>query len=420
MTLRYRTIASFNARNLVNPGVLYYRRNRYSRAAYNRKLGWMAEQLFRMDADIVCLQEVFHPEPVDDLVRRYQKLVNDRHSNSRAERSRYNVAWHLPNNDATADNPLPGLALLSRDPVLEQAGIQDLSADPIELTESDGLRYSLSKLSRPIMAAKVELEFGVQAWIFNAHLKSKRPLYPDNSQAREPENLAFYERAEGSFRSLALRAGEALALRRAALERLTGSDEPVFVVGDLNDGLGAVTTEMVRGEMPFRGWPIDVRSGFWDVEMYSAVRSHLRRTEHSSIHTHVFNGHYDTLDHILVSQEFFYRNPRRIGDVTFARVYNDHLTDSSVSGAPSLGDASDHGQVVVRFALDSERIERRRTGEYQLFVGDDGRYRFRLTAANGQEIAVSQAYSSKAAAQRGIASVRANANGPIEDLSDDT
>lgn len=418
MTLRYRSIASFNSRNLVNPGVVYYQTNRYSQAAYNRKVAWMAEQLFRMDADIVCLQEVFHPEPVDDIVRRYQRLANERHSASRAERSKYNVVWHLPNLDATEDNPLPGLALLSRGPVLEQVGIQDISADPIELAESDGLRYSLSKLSRPIMAARVELEFGVQAWVFNAHLKSKRPLYPEDSTADEPENFDFYGRAEGSFRSLALRAGEALALRRATLERLTGSDQPVFVVGDLNDGLGAVTTEMVRGEMPFRGWAFDIRRGFWDVEMYSAVRTHLRRTEDASIYTHVFNGHYDTLDHILVSQEFFFRNPRRIGDVTFARVYNDHLTDFSVTGAPSLGDASDHGQVVARFVLDSERIEQRRTGEYEIFVGEDGRYRFRLKAANGQEIAVSQSYSSKSAAERGIASVRANAFAPIDDLTD--
>lgn len=417
MTLRYRTIASFNTRNLVNPGVVYYQRNRYSRAAYNRKLDWMAEQLFRMDADIVCLQEVFHPEPVADLVRRYQRLAKARHSASRAERSAYTSTWHLPNMDATDTNPLPGLALLSRDPVLEQVGIQDIDADPIELTESDGLSYCLRKLSRPIMAAKVELEFGVQAWIFNAHLKSKRPLYPDDASAEDPENFEFFGRAQGSFRSLALRAGEALALRRAALDKLRGSDQPVFVVGDLNDGLGAVTTEMVRGEMPFRGWDIDVRRHFWDVEMYSAIRTHLRRTEHSSIHTHVFNGHYDTLDHILVSQEFFYRNPSRIGDVTFARVYNDHLTDFSVSGAPSLGDASDHGQVVVRFALDSERIERRRVGEYEIFQEEDGAFRFRLKAVNGQEIALSQPYRSKAAAERGIASVRANASGPVEDLT---
>ena len=78
----------------------------------------------------------------------------------------------------------------------------------------------------------------------------------------------------------------------------------MFVLGDLNDETGAVTTEMITGEMPFRAWGVDVKRRYWDVELYSAVRSHLRRTEHSSIHTHIFNGHYGTLDHVLISQEF--------------------------------------------------------------------------------------------------------------------
>jgi uncharacterized protein YegP (UPF0339 family)/endonuclease/exonuclease/phosphatase family metal-dependent hydrolase len=403
---RYFKVATFNVRNLISPGVTYYRRNRYSEAAYNQKLDWLADQLYRMDADIVCLQECFDEPPLVELQARHRALVEARDSKARAGRSRYRHLWHLANVDADEGNPLPGLAILSRNKILEQVALQDLTADPIEIEPDDGLSYRLDKLSRPIQIARIELPEGVEGWFFNAHLKSKRPKYASGSDAGDPGEYQFFERAQGNFRSLALRAGEALALRRALLDKLVGSDQPVFVLGDLNDEIGAVTTEMVAGEMPWRAWPFAIKSRYWDVELYSAVRSHLRRTEHSSIHTHIFNGHYGTIDHVLISQELYYRNTRRIGDVHFVEVFNDHLIDDSVQGAPSERSASDHGQVVVRCSIDPERLEARRSGEFEIFRDDDGKFRFVLKASNGRVIAESQAYRSRTDALRGIQSIR--------------
>lgn len=415
MARRYFKVASFNVRNLISAGVTYYNTNRYSDAAYDRKVDWLAEQLYRMDADIVCLQETFDEAPLVDLMARYRALVEARESKAKANRSRYKHLWHLPNIDTSDAFPLPGLAILSRRPIDQQVSIQDIAADPIEIEPDDGLAYSLSKLSRPLQAARIELPEGVYGWFFNAHLKSKRPKFPIGSTADEETNYQFYERAEGSFRSLALRAGEALALRRAVLDKLVGNDEPVFVLGDLNDGIGAVTTEMISGEMPFRAWPFDVKRRYWDVEMYSAVRTHLRRTEESSIYTHIFNGHYSTLDHVFISQELFYRNPARIGEVHFVEVFNDHLIDNSVVGAPSIGEASDHAQVVVRCSIDTDRLEARVSGEFEIFRDADNKFRFRLKAANGRVIAESQAYRSRADTRRGIESVRNHARAATVD-----
>ncbi|MEM8922611.1 MAG: endonuclease/exonuclease/phosphatase family protein [Actinomycetota bacterium] len=356
MALHYFTVATFNARNLIRPGVTYYGRSSYSETDYDQKLNWMAQQLLRMDADFVCLQEVFEPEPLEDLAERYDALLRATYSKHKAALDNFDHVWHIPNIDATDGRPMPGLGLLSRRDIVEQHVVQDLCNDPIEVEESEGLTYRLSKLSRPLMVAKVDLGKDVEGWLFNAHLKSKRPKYPSGSTASNERNFEFYERAEGSFRSLALRAGEALALRREVLRRLAGAHEPVIVAGDLNDEVGAVTTEMIAGEAPWRGWNILTKKRFWDVEMYSAVRSHLRRTEHSSIYTHIWNGHYGTIDHVLVSQEFYYRNPTRIGDINFVQCFNDHLTDDSIKGAPGLGDGSDHGQVVVRLSIDPDRL----------------------------------------------------------------
>ncbi len=356
MALHYVTVASFNALNLISPGVTYYRNKKYSQLEYDRKLDWMAEQLVRMDADFVCMQEVFEVEPLQDLADRYQALLLQRYSSHKAALDNFDHVWHIPNSDSTPDDPSPGLGLLSRRAIEEKIVVQDLRDEPIEVTESEGFSYRLDKLSRPIMVAKVDLGKGVSGWLLNAHLKSKRPKFPSGSEAGDERNFLFFERAEGAFRSLALRAGEALALRREVLKRVEQANVPLIVAGDLNDEVGAVTTEMVSGEMPWRGWRLGVKQKFWDVELYSAARAHLRRTEHSSLYTHIWNGHYGTIDHILVSQEFYYRNPYRIGDIQFAQCFNDHLTDSSVKGAPSLGPASDHGQLAVRLSIDPERL----------------------------------------------------------------
>lgn len=349
-------IASFNVRNLVNQGVPFYSNRGYSEKVYEGKLNWLAEQLYRMDADIVCLQEVFHQEALNDLIDRYHGLLADRSSSERSARLKhYDNVRFQPNEKAQENNPQPGLAILSRRKIIEHDAVQNIATDPISVSEDDDFAYQLSMLSRPLQFARIDLGKGVSGWVFNAHLKSKLPRFERGDPAADEENALFLERTAGVFRSLALRAGEALAVRRAILGKMVGSEHPTLVVGDLNDEIGAVTTEMVAGEAPWRRLPTEVKKKFWDVELYSAARIHLRRSEHASLYTHIHNGHYGTIDHVLVSQEFYYRNRDRLGEVHFVQCYNDHLSDDSIDGAPSLGDASDHGQLKVRISVnDSE------------------------------------------------------------------
>ena len=48
-------------------------------------------------------------------------------------------------------------------------------------------------------------------------------------------------------------------------------------------------------------------------------------------------------------------------------------------------------------------------GKFKLWIDKKGEWRWNLVARNGQVIAVSEGYSSKAAAKGGIRSVRVNA-----------
>jgi len=49
-------------------------------------------------------------------------------------------------------------------------------------------------------------------------------------------------------------------------------------------------------------------------------------------------------------------------------------------------------------------------GKFELYTDKAGKYRFRLKAGNGEIIAVSEAYESKAGATNGIDSVKRNAS----------
>jgi len=58
------------------------------------------------------------------------------------------------------------------------------------------------------------------------------------------------------------------------------------------------------------------------------------------------------------------------------------------------------------------------TAKFELFTDTGGKFRFHLKAPNGEIIAASQGYTSKAAAQNGIASIKDNAaSAPTEDVT---
>jgi uncharacterized protein YegP (UPF0339 family) len=57
-------------------------------------------------------------------------------------------------------------------------------------------------------------------------------------------------------------------------------------------------------------------------------------------------------------------------------------------------------------------------GKFELYSDKAGKFRFRLKAGNGETIASSEAYESKASAKNGIASVRRNApDAKLDDLT---
>ena len=325
-------IGTFNLLNLVEPGVRYYNKKPYRPDEFEEKTAWITRQLARMDADFVGFQEVFHESALKKVIAA----------------SGLFDGGTVGAPGANGRGPHVGFATSLKvvgEPQLYEVFPDDLDFS-IEVEETgEKISIPIRKFSRPVLEVVVELGNGHTAAVFIAHLKSKRPLV-DGDKRHDP-----IERAIGKARSLIVRASEAAAFRSLLVQEMQHTKRPVIVLGDLNDAVHAVTTEIVAGTPPWRRMPLDVKKPIWDVLLYSTYDIQARNSYRKVSYSHIHNGHYDTLDHILVSEEFYKYNHDRIAEVEYLHFFNDHLVDDTLSHQRRSRIASDHGQVVVTIKL---------------------------------------------------------------------
>lgn len=324
-------VGTFNVLNLALPEVPYYPDERpYSIVEFDRKAAWIGEQLRRMDADVVGFQEVFAEAALLEVCTRSRAFAN--------------ATVIAPGADG-ASGPRVGLATTL--PLAEPA-VSITDFPPGVNTVVDGIALPVGTFSRPVLRARVAVTPAMTLTVFVVHLKSKRPIVDITVPEHDPR-----EEALGKARSLIRRTAEAAALRFLVLEEIVGNSRPTIVLGDLNDGPRAVSTEIITGDAPSRFWPrgADLRATYWDRVLYSAHEVQARNTGRDVSYSHIFNSHYENLDHILVSQEFHDRNPNRLGDLANLRHFNDHLVDNQLSDDRPDRTTSDHAQLVAEIDL---------------------------------------------------------------------
>jgi predicted extracellular nuclease len=203
----------------------------------------------------------------------------------------------------------------------------------------DTILISIDRFQRPVLRAEVQLRAETTAIVFVAHLKSKSEQIFEQENADDPIVQAL-----GNARSLIVRAAEAAALRALIIGTATGNKKPIIVLGDLNDDLVAVTTQMIAGDDPFflQG---EKKQAAFDRLLYS-VHDIQERLSHRQVnYSHIYNRRYELLDHIFVSEELVAQNPAHIAEVRNTRMYNDHLFDSQIATGhnDSPASTSDHG-----------------------------------------------------------------------------
>lgn len=391
------TIASFNVKNLIEPDQEYYRFQSYTPEEYAWKVGWLADQLQTMQADIVGFQEIFDESALRDVIREADaEGVTDNAAHIPGPDKRYRrkaifrklaynpysdaaLAFAPNSNDGSPGERRPGVAILSRFGFAEAPEIiQDLDM-PLLLEfgqmgdAGGGGTYTLTRLSRPIL--KVRIPIGAHViTVFNCHLKSKLGEFmrPEGAAFAAEADLTQYDavgRALGNVRAALRRMAEASVLRKAIVAELQAG-HPVMVVGDFNDGEHAVSSEIISGETPFRNYawmlrhdaetPSDryseeedtrIREEIERVRLHSAERQFVRKSARDMIYTTAFGGVFESIDQIYMSRHFLESFGDSIGQMDYFSVLNDHLTDGSHAEAPYNKLASDHGQVMAHIRL---------------------------------------------------------------------
>jgi endonuclease/exonuclease/phosphatase family metal-dependent hydrolase len=323
--VRFR-VGTFNLYNLALPEIPFYNGRRYTPDQYELKIQWIVEQLKRMNADVVGFQEIFHPQALQGALE---------------ASGIYGGAEILAEE---GDGQQPTAGLVSRFPVVEYGFIPQFPmAARLEIND---MAVPCGCFTRPILYAKVEVREGLEVMILVVHLKSKNPIIERPLDEHDP-----MQRAIGKAKSLIVRTAEATALRCILLDKLEGNDDPLIVVGDTNDVGTAVTGEIITGSPPWHNLRHQQKLRIWDVLMYNVKDIQARQSYRDAYYTHIHNGHYESLDHILVSQELVHQNPKRLGEVEYVSVLNDHLIDETLSEDKVPVWQSDHGQVVATIRL---------------------------------------------------------------------
>jgi endonuclease/exonuclease/phosphatase family metal-dependent hydrolase len=361
-TKRRFKFATFNVKNLAMPGVSIYGR-RVAEKDYRPKVEWTGAMIRNLDAEFIGFQEMWSDQALRDALT----VANE----GRKRPPKYKTFF------AGADGALARTAAATTLPII---GTPEVIVDfprPITIVPAEteqAVAVTATKFRRPVLKITVDVR-GTPVTVFIAHLKSKRPdfrLPPGASFPPEEAMLTadLYERTLGSLRALVSRACEAATLRLLVNQAATDNNTPVIVLGDLNDSEGAVTTDMIAGEEPFRYYTAltnpatgkrytseeaaAIRRRLWDVKLYSAEQIQSRRSEINPIYTHIYNGRYESLDHILVSQEFYFRNNQRLGLLEYLHAFNDFLVDESIGGQPINEYASDHAPLVATILMGEE------------------------------------------------------------------
>ena len=329
------TVATFNLFNLQLPGAaLNPGQKPWTKEEFRRKVAWTARQLETLDVDIVGLQELWHRDAM--------AAVLEKHDLAAA----YDLLAEPADGGRIVCAALVRKGLLRGTP----RWIEDFPG-PVRL-ESSGddpqspeVKVAIRGFSRPVLDFEVALRDDPPlTHVFVAHLKSKLPARISEEPWYRPEADVYkpHVGALGAAMSTIRRTAEATALRVLLTEVMKGTVTPVIVLGDLNDGQSSNTINILT-EQP-RYLVGDSRGG-GDTALYTAQTLQEYRDTRDVYYTHVFNDLRESLDHVLVSEQFYDNSLRRLWLFDGLVINNDHLNDPD-HRADGTGD---HGVVRVAF-----------------------------------------------------------------------
>ncbi len=337
MNLRRFSVATFNLFNLQLPGrPMNPRQTPWSDAEFASKIDWIARMLRQLEADIVGFQELWHADALEQMLaesgldQTYDLLATP------AVGSRITCAGIVRKGLL---HGVPDWISAFPDNVRLES-----DNDPLD-PQAPHISVTLNAFSRPVLHFQVALrDDQPPAEVFVTHLKSKLPaaLYNEPWYRDDVDEYKPHATALGAGISTIRRTAEAVALRMLLTDVMKGTSTPVLVLGDLNDGQHSNTINILS-EQP--GYLVGGQVGGVDNGLYTAQTLQEYRDTRDVYYTHVHQDLRESLDHILLSEQFYDNSRRRLWLFDGLVVNNDHL---NYDDQRTIG-STDHGVVQVSF-----------------------------------------------------------------------
>ncbi|MCA9469571.1 MAG: endonuclease/exonuclease/phosphatase family protein [Nitrospira sp.] len=331
------SFATCNLLNLNLPGrAIYSDKDGWTPQLYKKKVAWTAQKLGEVQADVWGFQEVWHPEALQEAFAlfdgqgTYELLMpKDHQGNSivcaAAVRKDFLVGEYQ---------------WITNFPEKFQLASQGDDAQTPEIS------VGIHSFSRPVLRFHIRpREHGEIISVYVAHLKSKGPtkVYLEEWYKQDQEYFSRHSLALGAALSTIRRTSEAAALRIILTEEMKKTTTPVVVLGDFNDGQHSNTLNILTEQPNYLLNGLD--KGGADNGLYTTGTLQEYRSLQDVYYTHVFKNTQESLDHILVSQEFYDHSRGRIWAFKGMEVWNDHLNQNNHKETGT----SDHGIVKAMF-----------------------------------------------------------------------
>lgn len=333
MSKKQISFATFNLYNLQLPGkAMYKSKTPYTASQYKRKIEWTASILSRLQADVFGFQELWSEQCLLDAFTE----------------AGLNSAYSLVTN-TDSGSISNALAVKKTSVVVEQRWIESFPPELVlrkararDDQPNHEMVVKIKEFSRPLLQATIQPDIGVTTpdiVVCVSHLKSKLPIWLDTWM---PDAVTEHREAIGSAMATIRRTAEAGALR-IILNKLTEDIEtPVVVLGDLNDAQLSVTTSLVTSQPSLKLFEKSRAGRRSNKGLYSTAILQELRSLRDVYYTHIHEGLRESLDHILVSEQFYDHSVNREWSFHEMRILNDHLDEENP-------EASDHGAVMAVF-----------------------------------------------------------------------
>ena len=320
-------IATFNMENLDDkPG---------QKPTLQERIEVMRPQLQRVNADILCLQEVNGQKTGSTLsLLALDELLKD------TQYSSFNRAFTIEE-DKSQIYGERNLVILSRYEILEHHQYKhDFAPAPLyrmvtAITDEEETAKEIT-WERPILHARIKIGEKVMD-VINLHLKSKIPTDIPGQKVDDYTWKTSSSWAEGFFISSMKRVGQAMETRMLIDKLFKDYKDPWIVVcGDFNADLDDVPVEAIRGRVENTGNGKLARCVIQPCEM-----SIPESARFSLYH----QGKGNMLDHLMVCRNMlaYYKG---------AEVHNELLHDESIAFATDVKfPESDHAPVIAKFEI---------------------------------------------------------------------